>query len=62
MKIVVIDEFAGIVNGEVVRGDKFLVRFSDGSEQTFKCCSFSSLVDFLKYEKRLSDVVYLSDC
>jgi len=62
MRIEVISEFMGTVDSELVRGDKFLVRFSDGSEQTFNCCSFSSLVSLLKYENRLSEVTYLSDC
>ena len=62
MKIEVVSEFMGTVDGELVRGDKFLVRFSDDTEQTFKCCSFSSLVSILKYENRLSEVTYLADC
>ena len=62
MKIEVISEFMGTVDGELVRGDKYLVGFSDGSEETFKCCSFSALVSFLKYENRLSEVTYLADC
>jgi len=62
VKIEVISEFMGTIDGELVRGDKFLVRFSDGSEKTFNCCSFSSLVSLLKYENRLSEVTYLADC
>ena len=62
MRIEVISEFIGTVDGDLVRGDKYHVKFTDGTEQTFKGCSFSSLVGLLKYENRLSEVTYLADC
>ncbi len=69
MRIVVLGEYMGTVNGELVRGDKFLVKFADGTEETFKCCSFYSLMSLLtkKVVKSgdiviLSDVIYLDEC
>ena len=51
-----------LVDGVELRGDKFHVKFSDGSSQTFKNTTAEEVFSDLVEDNRLSDVVYFSDC
>ena len=51
-----------LVDGEELRGDKFHVKFSDGSIQIFRNTTAEEVYSDLVEDSRLADVVYFSDC
>ena len=51
-----------LVDGQELRGDKFLVQFSDGSSETFRNTAAEEVYSDLVEDNRLADVVYFSDC
>ena len=51
-----------LVDGEELRGDKFHVKFKDGSSQTFRDTTAEEVYSDLVEDSRLANVVYFYDC